>query len=106
MARVPTLVASPYAGDIAKNTSYAALACLDSLTRGEAPLAPHLLYPQFLDESIEQDRETGMLCGLAWLSAGFRLAVYTDLGISPGMEAEIAHAERIGAAIHYRSIGD
>ena len=42
------IVESPYAGDMEANTEYARDACatLDSLMRGEAPIASHLLYTQ------------------------------------------------------------
>jgi len=44
MTRV--IIESPYAGDIEVNLKYAKLCILDSLKRGEAPLASHLLYTQ------------------------------------------------------------
>jgi len=38
------IIESPYAGNIEQNIKYRLRACLkDSLTRGEAPLASHLL---------------------------------------------------------------
>lgn len=42
-------VASPYAGDVARNERYARACMVDSLARGEAPFVPHLLYTQLLD---------------------------------------------------------
>ena len=37
---------SPYAGDVEANTEYARRCVRDSLMRGEAPIASHLLYTQ------------------------------------------------------------
>lgn len=39
---------APYAGDLRRNTVYAATCLRDSLTCGEAPFASHLLYLQAL----------------------------------------------------------
>ena len=41
---------SPYAGDVAGNIAYARRALADSLARGEAPIAAHLLHTQVLDD--------------------------------------------------------
>lgn len=40
------IVESPYAGDIEANVAYARRCLRDSLARGEAPIASHLLYTQ------------------------------------------------------------
>ena len=40
------IVESPYAGDIETNVKYARRCVKDSLMRGEAPIASHLLYTQ------------------------------------------------------------
>lgn len=37
---------SPYAGDIERNTNYARDCMRDSILRGEAPIASHLIYTQ------------------------------------------------------------
>jgi hypothetical protein len=46
------IIESPYAGDPDGNLAYARAALADSLARGEAPFASHLLYPQVLDDMI------------------------------------------------------
>ena len=43
---VRVILESPYAGDIERNVKYARMAVRDSLSRGEAPIASHLLYTQ------------------------------------------------------------
>lgn len=98
MTRV--FIASPLAprdGRImADNLDYARAAMRDSLKRGESPLAPHLLYPQLLDDADPDERALGMKCGLEWLNACELLAIYADHGVSSGMAAEIKHAELYG----------
>ena len=48
------IIESPYAGDIEKNVAYARDCVRDSLMRGEAPYASHLLYtqPNILDDYL------------------------------------------------------
>lgn len=41
---IRVVLESPYSGDIKGNTKYARMALRDSLARGEAPIASHLLY--------------------------------------------------------------
>lgn len=98
------ILESPYAGDIEKNTAYARACLKDSLSRGEAPIASHLLYPQVLDENIPAEREWGIAAGLAWLEAADLHVFYIDLGISRGMLAAIKKAEAEGKSILYRTI--
>lgn len=98
-------VASPYSGDTAWHESYARAALADCLARREAPYAPHLLYPAVLDDDWPDERRLGMDAGLAWLRRADVLAVYTDLGLSRGMRAEIDRALRLGVPIETRHLG-
>ena len=56
-------VASPYAGDIEKNTEFAKEACRFVMDEGHAFFAPHLLYPQVLDENNSAERKLGLAMG-------------------------------------------
>lgn len=86
------VIESPYAGDTAKNILYAQLCCIDSLDRGEYPYASHLFYPQIISDEDPLLRELGMEAGFAWGFHADMIAVYTDLGVSPGMEHGIVRA--------------
>lgn len=99
------LLASPFADDTDRNIAYAVRACRDAIARGEAPLAPHLLYPRFLDDEVPDERELGMDCGKAWLGVADALVVYADLGVSAGMREEIGRAIRLCKTVEFRSIG-
>lgn len=83
------IIESPYNGtrrQMRRNYEYA-LACMrDSLSRGEAPLASHVLYDSILDDHKEDERVTGMSAGFIWGDMAELIAVYVDNGISPGME--------------------
>jgi len=41
-------ICSPFAGDVERNLQNARLYCKYAVEQGAIPLAPHLLYPQFL----------------------------------------------------------
>lgn len=62
------IIESPYAGDVLRNVSYARAAVRDSVLRGEAPIASHLLFTQagVLQDDIENERAMGIEAGLAW----------------------------------------
>jgi hypothetical protein len=98
------ILESPYAGDIQKNIKYGRECIRDSLLRGEAPIASHLLYTQegILNDNIPSEREHGIKAGFEWRKKADRTVVYTDLGISVGMMFGIKHSEELGIPIEYR----
>lgn len=100
------ILESPYAGDIEANVKYARRCVRDALARGEAPIASHLLYTQhgILRDDIPHERQWGIDAGLAWLAVAEASVVYTDLGISKGMEYGIAVARAAGLPVEMRSI--
>lgn len=100
------IVESPYAGDVEANLEYARQCVHDSLMRGEAPIASHLLYtqPGILDDTVPEQRRRGIVAGLAWLSVANLTAVYTDRGISEGMKYGISDATSAGVEIVYRTL--
>lgn len=53
------IIESPFAGDVEKNTRYARACVRDSLLRGEAPIASHLLYTQggILNDDVPAERQ-------------------------------------------------
>ncbi len=100
------IIESPYAGDVECNIEYARRCMLDSLTRGEAPIASHLLYtqPGVLDDNNPSDRRNGIDAGHAWYSVAEVAAVYTDLGMTRGMADGVCAARKAGAHVVYRKI--
>ena len=100
------IVESPYAGDIEANVAYARACIGDALARGEAPFACHLLYtqPGVLRDEVPAERRQGMDAGWAWYRAADACVVYTDRGLSPGMEAGIAVARAAGKPVEFRSL--
>lgn len=102
------ILESPFAGDVATNLRYARAAMADSLRRGEAPFASHLLYtqPGVLDDDNEIERRLGISAGFAWRAHAEATVVYVDLGISEGMHAGIDHAVQLGHTIEYRTLDE
>lgn len=100
------ILESPYAGDVERNVAYARACMRDSLLRGEAPFASHLLYTQegVLDDTIPAERRCGINAGLAWGVKAAATVVYTDLGITPGMREGIKRAEQEGRPVEYREL--
>lgn len=98
------IIESPYAGDIEKNVAYARACVRDSLARGEAPIASHLLYtqPGVLRDEVPEERQWGIDAGLAWGTVAEATAVYADLGVSRGMEYGIANARKAGRPVEMR----
>lgn len=104
---IRTIIESPFAGNTKKNTEYARAALLDSLRRGEAPIASHLLHTQVLDDGKAEDRLLGMQAGYAWISVAQQMAVYVDRGISDGMRLAVNLALQDGSgqpAVFVRSL--
>lgn len=100
------ILESPYAGDVEANVAYARRCVRDSLLRGEAPIASHLLYtqPGILDDDVPEERQHGIDAGLAWRAVAQATVVYINLGISRGMEYGIAAAKEAGLPVEYRSL--
>ncbi len=101
------VIESPYAGKVGQNLIYARRCVRDSLLHNEAPLASHLLYTQtdVLDDNNKEQRELGIAAGHAWIMYADYVVVYSDYGISEGMQAGIAEAEKMEVPVYYRKIG-
>lgn len=99
------IIESPYAGDVERNTAYARACMADSLRRGEAPFASHLLYTQVLDDLKPEQRACGISAGFGWGRKADLIAIYSDLGISGGMLAGMERARRAGQPIEVRELG-
>lgn len=100
----PLSAATPQ--ELAENVAYARACLLDSLRRGEAPFAMHLLYPQVLDDKKPNEREQGIDAGCAFILVCQLEAVYFDRGISGGMKKGMGVAKHHNRIIEFRSLQD
>lgn len=97
---------SPYQGDVEANMAYARACVRDALSRGEAPIASHLLYtqPGVLDDTRPHERVWGISAGHAWIDLADALVVYIDKGVSQGMQAGINAARLRHVPIEFRKL--
>lgn len=102
---IRVVIESPFAGDVQNNVAYAQAALFDSLSRGEAPIASHLLHTQVLDDLSFEQRHTGIEAGLAWIPVANLVAFYVDRGWSGGMIAAQNYALSLGIPVVTRNIG-
>lgn len=95
------VIESPFRG-MPDAVGYARRCLIDSLSRGEAPIASHLIYPQVLDDTDPDDRALGIEAGLAWHPVAEAVVVYGDHGLSSGMREAIANARRLELEVEFR----
>lgn len=88
-----------------QNLVYARLALLNSLKRGEAPFASHLIYTQVWAESDEL-RNQGIKAGIEFQHRIDQVALYVDLGTSNGMKLARDNALLINVQHSTRTILD
>ncbi len=100
------ILESPYAGEITRNVKYARECVRDSLSRGEAPIASHLLYTQegILRDEIPEERQLGIDAGLAWKQVAEKHVFYIDYGYTSGMEYAKQYATDNDIPIEERKI--
>lgn len=95
-------IASPFAGDMEYNIRKARGYCKFAVSMGCIPIAPHLHYPQFMDDGDKEQRELGLFFALVLLGKCDELWVFGDK-ISVGMSVEIAKARKRGLPIKYHN---
>jgi hypothetical protein len=97
---------SPFAGDIQTNLKYARACLRDCLMRGESPIASHALLTQagVLNDLDPIERAVGINAGHSWMHVCDAVVVYTDRGISKGMEAGIQSASFHKIPVEYRTL--
>ena len=91
-------IASPYAGDIPNNVERAKGYRKQALEQGVIPIAPHLLYPQLLEDSDPAERILGLRAGLELLARCEEMWIFGG-EISPGVSREIKFAQGLGIPI-------
>ena len=102
-----TYICSPYAGDIEQNVQNARRYCAFALTQKALPIAPHLLFPQFLGteavchaEETEETRELALHMGLILLCHCREVWYFGDT-VSEGMKMELNRARRRNMVVRH-----
>ena len=91
-------ICSNYRGDVETNVKNAIHWCKEATNQGYLPIAPHLYFPQFLDDDIPSERESGITWGIDILSDCDELWICSK-DISDGMKREIEYARAQGIPI-------
>lgn len=86
------------ANELIDNLKLAKDACTFAALRGCDPVAPHLFYPQFLDDNDPTERVLGMELGLKALQSCDELWIISPR-ISSGMSTEIKTAKQLGIPV-------
>ena len=87
-------ICSPYRGDIEHNTEVARYAGHIAAVTGYVPVIPHLLYPQFLDDNIPDERILGIQLGAELLKASDMMWLIGSK-ITKGMKYELEIAKKM-----------
>ena len=93
-------ICSPYAGDVETNVQKARRYCRFAVDKGYIPIAPHLLFTQFLNDDSPKEQQLGIFFGNAVMSKCSEVWVFGE-HISNGMEAEIKRAKRKNYRLRY-----
>ena len=96
--RKKVFICSPFRGDVEGNSAKAAGYCRRAYKEGYLPIAPHLLFPQFLSE--ETERELAIFMDLVLLGKCEQLWVFGG-EVSDGMRREIGKAKQKNMTIRY-----
>ncbi len=101
--RKKVFICSPFRGDMKGNARKAAVYSRMACDQGYLPIAPHLLFPQFLNEGIKAERQLGISMGMELLLDCEEVWVFGEA--TEGMQAEIAFATEQGKEIRFMEGG-
>lgn len=93
-------ICSPFAGDEERNMEKARRYSRFAVRQACIPVAPHLLFPQFMDDSVPAERSIALFMGMVLLGKCEQVWVFGST-ISAGMAAEIEKAEKKNMLIRY-----
>lgn len=93
-------ICSPYSGDVEANTERTKQFCRFAYEHGQIPLAPHLMFPQFLSDDNEEERSTALFMDIVLMGKCQELWVLGDR-ISAGMSIEIDKAVKRRQRVRY-----
>lgn len=96
-------ICSRLRGDIEENIEKAKRYC-EYVVKccGAIPIAPHIYFTQFLDDSLDEERAFGTFAGLQLLSECDELWYFGD-SVSKGMVTEIIAAKEQSIPVRYVS---
>lgn len=93
-------ICSPLAGDTVRNQENARTYCCFAVDAGCVPIAPHIYFPQFMNDNDRKERDLVLFMDIVLLSKCAELWVFGER-ITSGMSIEIEKAKRKGQLIRY-----
>jgi hypothetical protein len=96
--RPMAFVCSPQSGKVQANTKKAQEYSRIVFDKGYMPIAPHLIFTQFLDDSIPEERSEAMKMNNVLIRKSHIMFVCGDI-ISEGMKTEMIYARSIGLTV-------
>ena len=93
-------ICSPLSGNVEANQEAARRYCRYAVDAGYVPVAPHLFFPQFMDDTDEEERNLALFMDIVLLSKCAELWVFGGT-ISKGMSIEIEKAKRKCKPVRY-----
>lgn len=93
-------ICSPFSGDTVGNMNKARKYCKYAVESGYIPIAPHLLFPQFMSDDNLSERNLAIFMDIVLLSKCAQLWVFGS-NITKGMGIEIAKAKKKQQPIRY-----
>lgn len=93
-------ICSPYSRNVQHNTERTKQFCRFALEQGQIPLAPHLMFPQFIDDENPEERELALYMDVVLMGKCQELWVLGDT-ISEGMGIEIGKAKKRRQSVRY-----
>lgn len=93
-------ICSPYSGDTPVNVAVARELCRVAVERRKIPFAPHLLFPQFMNDNNPGERELAMFFNRILLAHCEAVWVYAA-DVSAGMRQELDWARSLGLPVKY-----
>jgi len=93
-------ICSPFAGDVDANVRNAQRYCRFAVEQKAIPVAPHLFFPQFMNDKVKGERDLALFMGRMFLIRCTALWVFGSR-ITNGMAGEIHKAKCRGITIRY-----
>lgn len=93
-------ICSPYSGNVNHNIEMARKYSRFAVDKHYLPIAPHLLFTQFMNDEIPEEREIAIFMNFVLMSKCAEMWVFGDV-ISAGMKTEINRAKRKYMKIRY-----
>lgn len=84
-------ICSPYSGDVEANTEKTECFCRFALDQGNIPIAPHLMFPRFMNDDDPAERDLAIFMGIVLMGKCQEVWVLGD-AVSAGMQKEIDKA--------------